>query len=31
VENVQRFNPYLALRPQHQQRNEIPNPKVVQH
>jgi len=22
---------HLALRPQHQQRNEIPNPKVVQH
>ena len=25
------LNRNLALRPQHQQRNEIPNPKVVQH
>jgi len=31
AENVQHFNPYLALRPQHQQRNKILIPKVVQH
>jgi len=30
-ENIQSFNQYLALRPQHEQHNKIPNPKVVQH